>query len=117
VNDHAFVVIRVHVTISKYNQLLPRFTSIIRSHSWTLLYQDHSIIASSRHIYMVLFFAHIPFVVNHTFSAMPVKVATLPRFHSLQILCLFSFCSLNFGCKINRINLLLVLISSKWSAI
>jgi len=30
---------------------------------------DHSFIACSRHIYMVLFFAHIPFVVNRTINA------------------------------------------------
>jgi len=30
---------------------------------------DHSVIACSRHIYMVLFFMHIPFVVNHTINA------------------------------------------------
>jgi len=35
--------------------------------------RDHSIIACSRHMYMVLFFAHIPFVVNRTFSATPAK--------------------------------------------
>jgi len=29
--------------------------------------RDHSIIACSRHTYVVLFFAHIPFVLNHTF--------------------------------------------------
>jgi len=34
---------------------------------------------------------------------------------SLQIVCFF--CSLNFGCKINRINPLLVIISSKLPAI
>jgi len=31
--------------------------------------RDHSIIACLRHIYMVLFFARLPFVVNHTFNA------------------------------------------------
>ena len=31
--------------------------------------RDHSIIACSRHIYMVLFLARIPFVVNRTFNA------------------------------------------------
>ena len=35
--------------------------------------RDHSIIACSRHIYVVLFFTHIPFVVNHTFNAMPME--------------------------------------------
>jgi len=34
---------------------------------------DHSIIACSRRIYMVLFFAHILFVVNHAFSATPAE--------------------------------------------
>jgi len=34
---------------------------------------DRSIIACSRHIYTVLFFAHIPFVVNHAFSATPTE--------------------------------------------
>ena len=33
--------------------------------------RDHSIIACSRHIYILLFFAHVPFVVNHTFNALP----------------------------------------------
>ena len=34
---------------------------------------NHSIIAYSRHIYVVLFFAHISFVVNHTFNATPAE--------------------------------------------
>ena len=34
---------------------------------------DHSIIACSRHIYILLFFAHIPFVVNHTINATPTE--------------------------------------------
>ena len=29
---------------------------------------DHSVIACSHHIYILLFFAHIPFVVNRTFK-------------------------------------------------
>jgi len=33
--------------------------------------RDHSIIACSRHIDIFLFFAHIPFVVNHTINATP----------------------------------------------
>ena len=32
---------------------------------------DHSIIACSRHTHIFLFFAHIPFVVNHTINATP----------------------------------------------
>ena len=47
--------------------------------SFTLLKQatigftcnDHSIIACSRHAYILSFFAHIPFMVNHTFNATP----------------------------------------------
>ena len=33
--------------------------------------RDHSIIACSRHIHIFLFFAHIPFVVNHTINVTP----------------------------------------------
>jgi len=33
--------------------------------------RDHYIIACSRHIHIFLFFAHIPFVVNHTINAAP----------------------------------------------
>jgi len=33
--------------------------------------RDHSIVACSRHIHIFLFFAHIPFVVNHTINATP----------------------------------------------
>jgi len=55
------------VTISKYNQLFTRFTSIVRGHSRISFYRDHSIIACLRHTYMVLFFMHIPFMVNNTF--------------------------------------------------
>ena len=36
--------------------------------------RDHSIVASSCHIHMVLFFAHIPFVVNRAVSG---EVATV----------------------------------------
>jgi len=35
--------------------------------------RDHSIIACSRHIYVVFFFVHISFVANHTFNAMPLE--------------------------------------------
>jgi len=56
-------------TVSKHHQLFTRFTSIIRSHSPRSLHRDHSIIACSRHVHIFLFFAHIPFVVNHTINA------------------------------------------------
>jgi len=35
--------------------------------------RNHFIIACSRHVYMVLFLAHIPFVVNRAFSATPAE--------------------------------------------
>ena len=35
--------------------------------------RDHSITACSRHLHMVLFFAHIPFVVNRAFNATPAE--------------------------------------------
>jgi len=34
---------------------------------------DHSIIACSRHLYILLFFAHIPCVVNHTINTTPTE--------------------------------------------
>jgi len=69
--DHEFTLV---ITISKYYQLFTSFISIIRGHSPRSLHRDHSIIACLCHIYMarwMLFFAHIPFVVNRTFSATP----------------------------------------------
>ena len=38
-----------------------------------IMRRNHSVIACSRHVYVVLFFAHIPFVVNHTFNATPAE--------------------------------------------
>jgi len=35
--------------------------------------RDHSIIACSLRVYILLLFAHIPLVVNHTFNATPPK--------------------------------------------
>jgi len=72
--DHEFT---LFLTISKYYQLFTSFTSIVRGHSPRSLHWDHSIIACSCHIYMarwVLFFAHIPIVVNRTFNAMPTDM-------------------------------------------
>jgi len=34
---------------------------------------DYSVVACSSHIYLVLFFAHIPFVVNRAFSTTPAE--------------------------------------------
>jgi len=42
--------------------------------------RNHSVVACSRHIYVVLLFAHIPFVVNHTFNVTPTE--RLQQFHS-----------------------------------
>jgi len=52
--------------------------------------QDHCIIACSRHICMVLFFAHIPFVVNRAFSATTVE--WLQHYKSGNILCFWYWC-------------------------
>jgi len=43
---------------------------------------DHSIIACSRQINIVLFFAHIPFVVNRAFNATPAE-----RLQHLTMVC------------------------------
>ena len=47
--------------------------------------RDHSIIACSRHTYMVLFFAHIPFVVNRAFqrNVSEVVATVVSRFSPL----------------------------------
>jgi len=57
--------------------------------SFTSSYQqrlrhDHSIIPCSRHIYMVLFFSHILFMVNHAFSEIPAE--RLQQRHEPEIL-------------------------------
>jgi len=38
-----------------------------------IMHCNHSIITCSCHMYVVLFFTHIPFVVNHIFNAMPTE--------------------------------------------
>ena len=38
-----------------------------------IMHRNHSIIACSRHIYVVLFFAYILFMVNHTFNTTSMK--------------------------------------------
>jgi len=42
--------------------------------------RNHSVIACSRRIYVVLLYAHIPFVVNHTFNVTPTE--RLQQFNS-----------------------------------
>jgi len=44
--------------------------------------RDHSIIACSHHVYILLFFAHILFVVNHTFNTTVEVATTSPYFHN-----------------------------------
>jgi len=63
---------------------------------------DHSMIACSRHIYVVLFFAHIPFVVNREFSATPA--AWLQRYHEQSNVtnCVDSFASCGCISLINK---------------
>jgi len=71
------------VTISKYYQLFNSFTSVIRGYSPRSVDRDHSFIACSRdqgrperdprRYIWVLFFAHIPFVVNRTLNATPTE--------------------------------------------
>jgi len=46
------------------------------------MHRNHSIIACSCHVYILLFFVHIPFVLNHIFNAMPPE--TLQQ-HSLLL--------------------------------
>ena len=55
------------VTVRKHNQLFTRFTRIARGHSPRSLY--YCLFAPLT--YMVLFFVHIPLVVNHTINAPP----------------------------------------------
>ena len=61
-SSHAMITLRARYC---YAQSL---TSLV---SPEITRHDHSIIACSRHICMVLFFTHIPFVVNHTLNATP----------------------------------------------
>jgi len=47
---------------------------------------DHSIIARLHHIFVVLFVAHIPFVVNHTFYAtLAERLQQLPSFMYIKL--------------------------------
>jgi len=57
--------------------------------------RDHSIIACSGHIYIVFFFTHIPFLVNHTFNATPperLQQHPPPSFLQRTALIARSFC-------------------------
>jgi len=56
--------------------------------------RDHSIIACSRHIHIFLFFAHIPFVVNHTINATPPE--SLQQYQCCVIFACFLRCVLVF---------------------
>jgi len=46
-----------------------------------IMCRNHSVIACMRHIYIGVILCAYPFVVNHTFNAMPTKVATLLTSH------------------------------------
>jgi len=62
---------------------------------------DHSIVACSRHKHILLFFAHIPFVVNHTFNATPTDRLQHNRFYGRSIfLYLFRAILGKFGQKL-----------------
>ena len=78
--DRTFFVWKMHLARHSHpvhSTILLRSESSARSFApWQqatteITWHDHSVIACSRHIYLVLFFAHIPFVVNHTFNATP----------------------------------------------
>jgi len=75
---------RVHTKRSLSSSLLARTIncspgSQARGHSPRSLHRDHSIISCLRHMYMVLFFAHIPFVVNRAISATPTESLQQPH--------------------------------------
>ena len=56
---------------------------------------DHSIIACSRHIYILLFVAHIPFMVNHAFNVIPPeRLQQYPVWDYLQ------YCNVNVHCSV-----------------
>jgi len=57
---------------------------------------DHSIIAFLHHIYILLFFVHIPFVVNHTFNTTG-EVATLPSLSLLHSCRALPYCYVTGG--------------------
>jgi len=73
-----------------------------------ITWRDHSIIACSRHIHLFLFFAHIPFAVNHTINATPTeRLQHSPP--SERVFLLFWQWSWNWSCQINFCGLILIL--------
>ena len=77
-----------------YLRVLSRISVFIVTASFALWQQatieftrrDHSVIAFSRHAYMVLFFAHIPFVVNRAFRATRAERLQHYQLHALGLL-------------------------------
>jgi len=59
------------VTIGKARAACAQSFALWQQATMEIMRCNRSIIACSRHVYLVLFFAHIPFVVNHTFNATP----------------------------------------------
>jgi len=62
--------------------------------SLRVCHQDHSIIACSCQIHMVLFFEHIPLVVKHAFSTKPAEWLqhnqaghAFPTCHAIHFMC------------------------------
>ena len=59
--------------------------------------RDHSIIACLRHTHIFLFFAHIPFVVNHTINATPPERLQHQSGQPMRTICeIASACSVWF---------------------
>jgi len=71
--------------------------------------RDHSIIACSRHIYMVVFYAHIPFVVNHTINTMPIERLQQPPPRSFKST-LFTRSPSAFKYRLNILNNMMILL-------
>jgi len=81
-----------------YLRVLSRISVFIVTASFALGQQatteftrrDGSVIAFSCHAYMVLFFAHIPFVVNRAFSATPAERLQHYQLNALGLLQAFA---------------------------
>jgi len=81
-----------------------------------IMRHDHSIIACSRHKHILLFFAHIPFVVNHTFNATPAEslqqyLFMISRLRSLNNVDSFTFHELHSYVYYHRLQHLPQLVS------
>ena len=61
------------VAIGKARAVCAQSFALWQQATIELTCHDHSIIACSRHLYILLFFAHIPCVVNHTINTTPTE--------------------------------------------